>query len=171
MIPLVIETAHMWATLAVIALAIVIFTIDRVPIELSTTGTVTVLVVLFQLFPLTDEAGNNLLDPTRLLAGFANPILFAILSLLIMGQGLYQTGAVEKPARMISSLADLGPNIALATTLLVAGTVSAFLNNTPVVVIFIPIIAALAARIGMTPAHVLMPLSFITILGGITRTT
>ncbi len=168
MIPLVIETAHMWATLAVIALAIVIFTIDRVPIELSTTGTVTVLVVLFQLFPLTDEAGNNLLDPTRLLAGFANPILFAILSLLIMGQGLYQTGAVEKPARMISSLADLGPNVALATTLLVAGTVSAFLNNTPVVVIFIPIIAALAARIGMTPAHVLMPLSFITILGGMT---
>ncbi len=163
-----IESAHMWATFAVIALAIVLFSMDRIPIELSAIGTVTILVVLFQVFPLTSSDGKHVVDTTTLLAGFANPILFAILSLLIIGQGLFQTGAVEKPAQMISSLSAFGPKLALAGTLIVAGAISAFLNNTPVVVIFIPIIAALATRIGMTAAHVLMPLSFITILGGMT---
>jgi len=158
----------MWATFAIIALAIVLFSLDRVPIELSAIGTVTLLIVLFQFFPLRSSAGENLVDTTTLLAGFANPILFAILSLLIIGQGLFQTGAVEKPAQLISSLAAYGPKLALAVTLIVAGAISAFLNNTPVVVIFIPIIAALASRIGLTAAHVLMPLSFIAILGGMT---
>ena len=168
MIPLAIEFGHMWVTFGVIALAIVLFITERVAIEISAISIVTILIVIFHFFPLLGADGTNQLDVKVLLAGFANPILFAILSLLIIGQGLFQTGAVETPARMISSLAGHGPKLALAITLIVAGSISAFLNNTPVVVIFIPIIAALAARIGMTAAHVLMPLSFITILGGMT---
>ena len=163
-----IENGHMWMTFAVILGAIILFAQDRVPIEVSAMGTVTVLLVLFYLFPVQDDNGQALLNPTVLLAGFASPVLFTILALLMIGQGLFQTGAIETPARLIGDLSVLGPTLAIAAGLLIAATLSAFLNNTPVVVIFIPILAALAARLNLSSARVLMPLSYITILGGMT---
>nr|WP_272212581.1 SLC13 family permease [Marinicella sp. W31]MDC2878495.1 SLC13 family permease [Marinicella sp. W31] len=51
---------------------------------------------------------------------------------------------------------------------MVAGITSAFLNNTPVVVIFIPVLTSLAARFRLPAYQIFMPLSFITILGGMT---
>ncbi len=155
--------------LAVILGAVILFAQDRIPIELSAMGIVTALLLLFYVFPLEDAAGGeNRLGASELLAGFANPVLFAILALLMIGQGLFQTGAVEKPAQLISGLAVLGQTLGLGAGLLVAASLSAFLNNTPVVVIFIPILVALAARLKLSSARVLMPLSFITILGGMT---
>ena len=112
--------------------------------------------------------GQNRLDATALLAGFANPILFAILALLVVGQGMYQTGAVEKAAEFMGGLLHLAPKYALSVTLVLAALSSAFLNNTPVVVIFIPVLSALATRLDLSAGNVLMPLSFITILGGMT---
>ena len=164
-----IENGHMWMTFAVILGAIILFAQDRIPIELSAMGIVTALLLLFYFYPLEVAPGSGIpLGATELLAGFANPVLFAILALLMIGQGLFQTGAVEKPAQLIGGLAVLGPTLALGAGLLVAASLSAFLNNTPVVVIFIPILVALAARLKLSSARVLMPLSFITILGGMT---
>ena len=163
-----IENGHMWMTFAVICAAVVLFAIDRIPLELSAGLTVLALLLLFYFFPLPAEAGKTEVNVTTLLAGFANPVVFTILSLLIVGQALFQTGAIEKSTEIVTSLVKIAPAAALGVTLLVAATLSAFLNNTPVVVIFIPILSALAARLGQTAAHVLMPLSFITILGGMT---
>ncbi|MDH3580642.1 MAG: SLC13 family permease [Hyphomicrobiales bacterium] len=168
MIPVVADNMHMWITFAVIAGAIVLFVFDNIPIELSALVTVVALLLAFHLFPVIDDTGRNSLDATALLAGFANPVLFAILALLVVGQGMFQTGAVEKTAEVIGSLVHLAPRYALALTLLLAAIISAFLNNTPVVVIFIPVLSALATRLGMTAGNILMPLSFITILGGMT---
>ncbi|MCG8563035.1 MAG: SLC13 family permease [Hyphomicrobiales bacterium] len=159
---------QIWGTFAIIATVIVIFAIDRVPIELTAIGAVVALLLFFQVFPVDDGAGRNLLDAEGLLQGFANPVLFTILALLVIGRGLFQTGADEAPARMITRLSRRRPRTALTATLLGAGSASAFLNNTPVVVIFIPIIGAIARRIGYSLSRVMMPLSFITILGGTT---
>ncbi len=158
----------MWMTFAVICCAIILFAIDRIPLELSAGITVLALLVLFHFFPLPVIPGKSSVNVTTLLAGFANPVVFTILSLLIVGQALSQTGAIEKSTEIISGLVQVAPAAALAITLIIAATMSAFLNNTPVVVIFIPILSALAARLGKTAAHVLMPLSYITILGGMT---
>ena len=162
------EYGHMWMTFAVICAAVVLFAIDRIPLEISAGLTVLALLILFHIFPLPAEAGKTQVNVTTLLAGFANPVVFTILSLLIVGQALFQTGAIEKSTEVFTGLVRIAPVMALGVTLLVAATLSAFLNNTPVVVIFIPILSALAARLGRTAAHVLMPLSFITILGGMT---
>lgn len=163
-----IEQGHMWVTFAVICCAVILFAIDRIPLELSAGLTVLAFLILFHFFPLPLTPGRTTVSVTSLLAGFANPVVFTILSLLIVGQALSQTGAIEKATEMIGGLIKIAPAAALGLTLIIAASLSAFLNNTPVVVIFIPILSALAVRLGQTAAHVLMPLSFITILGGMT---
>ena len=163
-----IEQAHMWVTFAIILAAIVLFAIDRLPLELSAGVTVLALLALFHFFPIPAAPGRMSVDITTLLAGFANPVVFTILALLMVGQALIQTGTIEKSTQIFRGLIKIAPGAALPTILIVAALISAFLNNTPVVVLFIPILSALAARLGKTAAHVLMPLSFIAILGGMT---
>lgn len=159
---------HMWMTFAVITGAVILFAIDRIPLELSAGLTVLSLLLLFHFFPLPQSSLQAPLDATRLLSGFANPVVFTILALLMVGQALFQTGAIERFTEVIGGMVRVAPVAVIATTLLIAAIISAFLNNTPVVIIFIPVLTALAARLGQTAAHVLMPLSFITILGGMT---
>ena len=159
---------HMWVTFVVILGAILLFANDRVPIELTSMGVVVLLLVFFQLFPVFNADGANMLTAAELLKGFANPVLFAIMALLVVGQGLYNTGALEGPANLIAKLGRYGPWLALTVAFIIAGVVSAFMNNTPVVVIFIPIIVAVARNMGLNASKALMPLSFICILGGMT---
>lgn len=159
---------QMWAAYLIILGAIIVLALDRWQIEISAIGIVATLLVFFTFAPVIGPDGKNLLGPTQILAGFANPVLFTILALLIIGQGLFQTGAIEQPTRMVSRFGHRKPALAFAVALLVAGITSAFLNNTPVVVIFIPIMSAVALAIGMNLGRALMPLSFISILGGMT---
>jgi len=159
---------QMWGSYFIILGAIIVLAVDRLQIEISAIGIVATLLLFFTFSPVNDPNGNNLLGPTQILAGFANPVLFTILALLIIGQGLFQTGAIERPTKMVAKFGNSKPAIAFAATLIVAGITSAFLNNTPVVVIFIPIMSAMALAIGMNLGRVLMPLSFISILGGMT---
>lgn len=163
---------QMWATFFIISCSIGLFVWGRFALELVAIGTVIALLLLFHFFPLSGghggHGGDNPLGAAVILQGFANPVVFAIMSLLIIGQGLFQTGAVERASVFLGSLSRFGPQVAFAATFIVAGAISAFLNNTPVVVMFIPIVSAVAARIGISHSRVLMPLSFICILGGMT---
>lgn len=161
-------TIQMWFTFVVIGAAIVLFAVESIPLEISSFGAVSTLVLFFHAFPIAGPDGENLLDMGTLLMGFASPVLFAILSLLIIGEGLFKTGAIERPARVIARLGRRGRVFAFASALVVAGIISGFLNNTPVVVIFVPIMAAMASSIGYSLDRVMMPLSFICILGGMT---
>lgn len=158
----------MWVTFAIIVAAVILFAIERIPLELSSGLTVLALLALFYFFPLDVTSGPTPVNITTLLAGFANPVVFTILALLMVGQALIQTGTIEKSTEMFRGLIKIAPAAALPVILVVAAILSAFLNNTPVVILFIPILSALAARLGKTAAHVLMPLSFIAILGGMT---
>lgn len=158
---------HMYITFLVIVLAIILFVSEKIVLELSSLLIVILLLVIFAIAPYYHPI-NGTVDETVILSGFANPVLFTILGLLIIGQGLFHTGAVERPAQIIANLSRFGTAAAFAVTLVTAAVLSAFLNNTPVVVIFIPIVAAITAKLDKTPAHLLMPLSFITILGGMT---
>ena len=159
---------HMYLTFAVVGVALFLFAHPRVPIELTATTVVAALLLIFYIYPLQDATGANQLDAVALLAGFANPVMFALLSLLVIGQGLFQTGAVERPARLVARMARTEPQTAIALMLIAAAVTSAFLNNTPVVVIFIPIVTAVAHQLGHSGARVLMPLAFICSLGGMT---
>jgi len=157
---------HMWFTLAVVLATIVLYAVDGLPIEAVSVTALVALLLGFTVVPF--EVDGKAFDPDAFLLGFANPGLATILGLLIVGQALFQTEALERPTQMVLRLARGRHDVAILATLVCIGGLSAFLNNTPVVVMFLPIISAFASAGGGSPARVLMSLSFITILGGMT---
>ena len=159
---------HMWCTFAIIGVAVVFYVTERVSLEITSVGLVVALLALFHFMPLETADGTPVLSPPELLSGFASPALITILALLVIGQGLFQTGALEGPTRRLQYMGRNRSHLILLFTLIIAGVISAFLNNTPVVVMFIPIVSAISHKLGVNPSKSLMPLSFITILGGMT---
>ena len=158
----------MWVTFAAIGAALSLYMIDRVPMVMTSLATICGLLVFFHFVPVPGNDGVNLLGPTTLLAGFANPALITIAALLVMGEGLARTGVLEAGAGLLIRAGRGHLALASAMAFVTVAIVSGFLNNTPVVVIFIPIMQALADRLGQSPAKLMMPLSFVAILGGMT---
>ncbi|HET6519459.1 MAG TPA: SLC13 family permease [Geminicoccaceae bacterium] len=167
--PAVEPTLHMWLTLALTGLAVVAYAHERLPVELTSLVVLAALMLLFQLYPLRDAAtGAELLPPEALLSGFASPALVAVAALLVVGQAMVTTGALEGVARGLFRLGGGRPRLTIGLSLVGVTGVSGFLNNTPVVVIFIPILLSLAERFGRPAGQVMIPLSYCAILGGMT---
>ncbi|TDI59288.1 MAG: SLC13 family permease [Alphaproteobacteria bacterium] len=158
----------MWFVFAVIAAAIVAYSIEDFPIEITSLVTLGALLIFFNLFPLKGPDGDLLLTTRMLVAGFAEPALIAIIALLVVGQGLVQTGALDGVANKLVELGTGRGALVIIGSLLFVALISGFLNNTPVVVIFIPIMSALAEKLDKSASSVMMPLSFAAILGGMT---
>lgn len=156
----------MAATLLVIAVSTVLYATERYSIEAISLGTLAAYLFLFVVVGL--PAGGEPLTAANLLQGFANPGLLTILALLVVGQGLFHTDALERPAQILIRFVTKTGGLAVLPIFLFIATLSAFLNNTPVVVMFIPIIASMTQAMRAPPARFLMPLSFVTILGGMT---
>lgn len=157
-----------WATLFLTVAAIALYAIETIPIEITSVGLIAILLVLFYLFPVPDEQARNALDAERLLAGFANPALVTVVALLVVGQGVVRTGALDRLAQRVLHLGAGDSLWPLATILVLVAGISAFINNTPLVVIFIPITQALAARSNRSASAYMMPMCFAATLGGMT---
>ncbi|MEQ8283212.1 MAG: SLC13 family permease [Parvibaculum sp.] len=159
---------QMWAVYAMVLAAVVLFSMERLTLEISALVILTALLVFFYLFPVPGPDGRNLLGTTALMSGFANPALIAVLALLVIGQGMFQTGALDGVTRTVADFGSRHPARTIFLTFLLIGFASAFLNNTPIVVMFIPVLATLAGRFGQRAPKVMMTLSFVSILGGMT---
>jgi di/tricarboxylate transporter len=155
----------MWFTLALTAAAIVAYAFELLPIELIGLGILGLLLLLFELAPLLG-AGDLALGPGEILSGFASPALIAVCALLVVGEAMVSTGALEGIARLLVWLARGSFQRAVIYSLGYVAASSGFLNNTPIVVIFMPILRSIAERFGRTASAVMMPLSFAAILGG-----
>ena len=154
---------RMWVVLLGVACAIVFYCWERYALELVSGAIVCVAMVFFQVFGRPGDPG-----PAEILSGFANPALITIMALLVVGQGVFHTGALDGPTRTLLSMFDVRPKLTIVALFALVFVVSAFLNNTPVVVMFIPILAAIAARMKGSPSAFMMPLSFICIFAGMT---
>ena len=155
---------EMWATLLLSVAAIVAYASERVSVELTSLGILGGLLLLFHVGGVI--TGAPTLGPADLLRGFASPALIAVSALLVVGQAMVSTGALEGIARLLIRMSRGSFQRALLLTLGYVTASSAFLNNTPIVVIFIPILRSIAERFGRTAGAVMMPLSFAAILGG-----
>lgn len=161
-----IEHFHMWASFLVIFLAMISYASERLAMEVTSILVIVALLFVFALMPLTGPDGVELLSSGDILAGFGNPALMTIMALLVMAQGLFQSGALEKLIDQASRRATRNPALAVFIVLIAAMAASAVLNNTPVVLMTIPILVAMAGRSKAQAAPHMMGLSFITILGG-----
>ncbi|MCK5166524.1 MAG: SLC13 family permease, partial [Rhodospirillaceae bacterium] len=153
------HTFEMWITFAIIGATFALYAWERIAIEVVSLGVLCVLMVFFTFFPL-DVLGVNTLSPEVLLSGFANPALITVLALLVVGQGMVRTGVLDVVARIIMDKCGGHEWLSIMAVLVTVLGVSAFLNNIPVVVIFIPIMQALAERFDLPASKVMMPLSF-----------
>lgn len=158
---------HIWATYLIIGLSIVAYVSERWSLELVALASLSAFLAVFAIFPFSGANGSTV-AVEDLLQGFANPALATVLALLIVGQGLFATDALDHPARLIARLGGPSSTRTMAITLLAAALLSAVLNNTPVVVIFIPVLTVLAAQRNFPVAKALLPLSYLSILGGMT---
>ena len=81
---------------------------------------------------------------------------------MVASQGLVRTGALEPVGRSLAGLWGVSPRLSLLVTLLVAGLLSAVVNNTPIVVLLLPILTSVSLRTGAPASSVLMPMGFAT---------
>ncbi len=155
----------MWLTFVVIICTIIGFASEKWSIEGISLCAVATLLAIFTLVP---QSSSTPVTAPDLIMGFANPALITVLALLVIGQALFNTDALERPAQLLSKAGGTSAQRTIIILLVTAGITSAFLNNTPVVVMFIPIVVAIAAQRNFTPSSALMPLSYVGILGGMT---
>lgn len=159
---------HIVFVLVVLGLTVVSFALEKISLEATSVGLIVLLLVWFQVFPVMGDDGQSLLGPRELLQGFANPSLAALLALIVMGEGLVRSGALPWLARPLLRVAGGVPKLGIAALLLAALVLSAFVNNTPVVVLSIPLLQTLASKLRWQPSRVMMSLSYVAILGGMT---
>jgi di/tricarboxylate transporter len=109
---------------------------------------------------------TGIISPEQCLAGFANPAVITVASMFILAEGLARTGAVSWITHSLSRLAGASGRGWLPFSLLIVLITSGFINNTAVVVLFIPVMLNLARRFKTPPSRLLIPISYVSILGG-----
>lgn len=162
------EFIQMAAVFALILCALASYATEKLTYEMTSLVVICALLLLFHFMPVTGADGANLMGPGRILSGFANPALITVLALLVIGDGLSRTGALSQAAWLLLRAVRGNTAASIVLGLVAVAAVSAFLNNIPVVVIFIPIMQALAGKLGRGAGRYMMPLSFAAILGGMT---
>lgn len=159
---------HALAMLIMTVIALYLFRRDDIPLETSSLAVIAIMALGFALFPFHN--GNQHFEPGSLFSGFGHEALVTVCSLMIIGQGLVRTGALEPIGRYLSKLWKISPILSLLITLIVAGTLSAFVNNTPIVVLLLPILISVALRTKTATSPLLLPVGLATIVGGMTTT-
>lgn len=161
---------HGLAMLVFAAAVFATFIVDRLPISTVCLAILAVMPIGFALFPLQVAGESAAVDPLRFYAGFGHPALVAICGLMVLGQGIVVTGALEPVARRLAAWAGERPGLALLAILLGAGLTSSVINDTPVVVLLIPLLLAAARRAKTSAATVLLPMNYAVLIGGMSTT-
>jgi di/tricarboxylate transporter len=159
---------HALSVLLLTVIALILFTRDSIPLETSSLAILVVLTVGFELFPYNLPEGQ--LRALDFFHGFGHEALVAVCALMIAGHGLVRTGALEPVGRVLARLWTVSPQLSLLLTLVTGGLLSAFVNNTPIVVLLLPILVSISLRTETSASSVLMPMGFATLVGGMTTT-
>ena len=116
------------------------------------------------------KGGEVVLSPIDFFAGFGNEALIAICALMMVGKALETTGSLQSLARVVSKAWASQPVAALAITLVAGAVLSAFMNNTPIVVLLMPILVGASLRAKFPVSGVMLPMGLATIIGGMSTT-
>lgn len=161
-------TAHAAAAIFVTVAMFYGFASGRLGVEIISLLTISVIALGLYLSPLP---GNRPEDGLKLaFEGFGNYALITICALMVMGRGLVATGALDPAARMLTRVWRLNRPLGFLVTLLLAMLMSMMINDTPVLVLLLPILVTLAARGGMPASRTLIPVNSAVLIGGMSTT-
>ncbi len=139
----------------VILCAVVLFATEKLSVDLVA---ITVMATLLTL---------GIITPTEAISGFSNQATVTVAAMFVISAALFKTGAVNYLGKITSDVFKKNYWFGLVTVMIAVGFFSAFINNTPVVAIFIPILLGVANDIHASPSKLLMPLSFASMFGGV----
>ncbi len=151
-------TPQTWFVSAVLTLVIVLLASNRVAVDVAMVGGLALIL-------LGDSAIGGILTLDQALQAYANPALLLIGSLFIVAAGLTETGAIQDIAKRLLGHPPTAGRAQLRLMAPVA-LLSGFMNNTPIVAMYLPIVQDWARRLRMSPSKLLLPLSYAAILGG-----
>lgn len=139
----------------VLLLAVFLFVTEKLPVDLVALLVMALLLV------------SGVVTPAQGLAGFSNTATITVGAMFILSAGLFKTGAVGFLGNIVNRIFK-GPFIlAILTVMVIVGFLSAFINNTPVIAIFLPILLGAARQTGVSVSKILMPVSFASMFGGV----
>ena len=147
-------TVQIGIVLALLLVALVLFSLERIPIEV-------VAILLVMALVLT-----NTLTPAEAFAGFGNDIVITIAGLFVLTGGLAKTGVVDLVGRRLHRTAGDSEFRIAALIMFAAAFSAAVMKNTTTTAMFLPVVLGIAARRNISPSKLLMPLAFGAILGG-----
>ena len=141
-------------TLGVTAIALILFTVERFPADITALGVMVALVLLKQV------------SPQEGIAGFSNPATITVMAMFILSAGVARTGVLQNASSWLIQWGGKRLSQQIVTLGLIVGPMSGLINNTAVVSVFLPIVEDFCQQHRISPSKLLMPLSFATILGG-----
>lgn len=152
------EFSHMGAEAIIVSiillLGVVLFISERFSVDVVALGVMILLVI------------TGVLTPGEGLSGFSNPATITVAGMFVVSAALFKTGAIDLIGVPLANIFRKNYKIGLLSMMLTVGIISAFINNTPVVAIFIPIIVKAAKDANISVSKLLIPLSFASIFGG-----
>jgi len=110
--------------------------------------------------------GTQLIPAGVAFSVFSNPAPLTVGAMFILSAALVKCGAVDRISALIESTSRLPYSVVILLMVVMVSTLSAFINNTPVVVVFLPVILNLARKMNRAPSKLLIPLSYAAVLGG-----
>ncbi len=143
-----------WVAMAIVLGMFTLFLRETYPVEVTAMGGAALMLVL------------GILPVREATAVLSNPAPWTILMMFLVMGGLVRTGAVEMIIRAAERHAGDRPKRTVVALFGFVAIASAFMNNTPLVAVMIPVVMQLAMRIGTVPSKLLIPLSYMTVLGG-----
>lgn len=159
---------HALVVLMVTVFALYLFRRDDIPLETSSLIVVAALCLMFVLFPFSVDGVH--FEPSSLFFGFGHEALITVCCLMIIGHGIVRTGALEPIGRYLAKLWKISPSLSLLLTLILGALLSAFVNNTPIVVLLLPILISVSLRNNTDSSPMLLPMGLATLVGGMATT-
>ncbi len=140
--------------LVIIVVSTVLYATNRLPTEVTAIGVIVVLMA------------TGLLAPSEALSGFSSTATITVAAMFVLSAGLMRTGALEMATIYLGRFAKGSARRLLLLLALVEVPASAFMNNTPVVVMMIPVVVSLCRQYNLRPSKFLLPVSYFAVLGG-----
>ncbi|MEJ2154074.1 MAG: SLC13 family permease [Desulfobacteraceae bacterium] len=143
-----------WIVTGILIITIYLLISEKLPVDLTAIGIMVALMI------------TGILKPVEAVSGFSNPAVLTVGAMFLISQAMIRTGTVGFIGKKVMDWTGGKAWMAMLVILVIAAVASAFINNTPVVVLFIPVVLSLSCRLGTSPSKYLIPLSYASILAG-----
>ena len=148
-------TADMIIVIAIVIGAAILFATEKLPVDLTAILVMAVLLV------------SGIITPEEGISGFSNTATVTVAAMFVISAALNNTGAVLFVGELASKMFRYNFWLGIISAMIVVALLSAFINNTPVVAVFIPVVLKIASSNNLSPSKILMPISFASMFGGV----